>query len=76
MRAVKKTIKVKEIEVIFYNRVTKQEVSVKVRLPESKNDIELPENCVLLEQKTLSEKEVVYSMTPDVFFENATIVEE
>jgi tRNA/tmRNA/rRNA uracil-C5-methylase (TrmA/RlmC/RlmD family) len=76
MRAVKKTIKVKEIEVIFYNRVTKQEVSVKVRLPEFKNDIELPENCVLLEQKTLSEKEVVYSMTPDVFFENATIVEE
>jgi hypothetical protein len=75
MRSIRKTIKVKVIEAVVYNRVTKEEKVINVRLPEFKENIEMPENCFLLEQKTISEKEVVYTMTPEVFFENATIEE-
>jgi hypothetical protein len=33
----------------------------------------LPENCILIEQKVLEEKEVTYKMDAATFFKHATI---
>jgi hypothetical protein len=75
MRNIKKKIKVREIECTFYDRAAKKEVTGKFLVPETANAPDLPENCVLLDQKTLFEKTVVYSMTPEKFIEHAVIVE-
>jgi hypothetical protein len=75
MRNIKKKIKVQEVECVIYDRNTKQERTEKYTVAEVQKMPTLPENCVLLEQKVLTEKEVTYSMKPETFVEHATIVE-
>jgi hypothetical protein len=72
MRNIKKKIKVREVECVLYDRASKEERKQVFKVPETQEQPTLPENCVLLEQRTLSEKEVSYSMTPETFIEHAT----
>jgi hypothetical protein len=76
MRTIKKSITVKTVEQTLYNRTAKLETTRTFNVSEAENEPTLPENCVLLEQKTVSEKEVVYQMSPETFVKHATIVEE
>jgi hypothetical protein len=75
MRNIKKTIKVREVEVVMYDRVAKEERTETFKVSEVEKLPSLPENCILVEQKDVpgSEKEVVYSMTPETFVKHATI---
>ena len=77
MRNIKKSIKVREVEVVMYDRVAKEERAETFKVSEVEKLPALPENCVLIEQKEIpgSEKEVVYSMTPETFVKHAKIVE-
>jgi hypothetical protein len=74
MRTIKKTIKVQEIQCTIYDRVNKKESVATYIVPETHSLPETPDNCVLLESKVLSEKEVIYVMSPETFIEHATIV--
>jgi hypothetical protein len=76
MRNLKKKIKVQEVECVLYDRIVKEERTEKFTVAEVQKMPKLPENCILVEQRVLSEKEVVYSMTPETFVEHATIVQE
>jgi len=75
MRNIKKSIKVREVECVIYDRVAKEERTEKYNVAEVQEIPKLQENCILIEQKVISEKEVVYTMTPEKFVEHATIVE-
>lgn len=76
MRNIKKSIKVREVEVVMYDRVKKEERAEKFTVSEVEKLPALPENCVLIEQNDIpgTEKEVVYSMTPETFVKHAKIV--
>jgi hypothetical protein len=76
MRNIRKSIKVREVECLIYDRTAKAERAEIVKVAEVEEMPKLPENCILIEQKVLSEKEVVYSMTPGTFVAHATIIEE
>jgi hypothetical protein len=74
MRNIKKSIKVCEVECTIYDRVAKEERTIKMNIAEIDKSPDLPENCILIERKTIAEKEVVYKMSPDVFVKYATPV--
>ena len=76
MRNIKKTIKVREVECVVYDRNTKKETTTTYTIPETDKLPTMPEGCILCEHKTVSEKEVIYSMSPQMFVEHATIVEK
>lgn len=73
MRAIKKKVAVREIIRYFYDRNEKIEKTDTVTVAEFETEPALPANCILIEKQTISEKTVVYSMTPEVFLKNATI---
>jgi hypothetical protein len=75
MRSIKKTIKVREVECVIYDRNAKSERIATFTVPEVNELPSMPDNCILIEHKVLSEKEVTYSMKPETFFEHATIEE-
>lgn len=75
MRNIKKTIKVRKVALTIYDRVAKEERTMTLIVPEVHKVPEIPHNCVLIEEKVVEEKEVVYSMSPETFVEHATIVE-
>ena len=66
----KKSIKVRAVEVAMYDRVAKEERTETFNVSEVEK---LPANCVLIEHHDIpgSEKEVVYTMTPETFVANA-----
>jgi hypothetical protein len=72
MRTIKKVIKVQEIELSVYDREKKEEKVLTVSIAEGQEIPKSAGNEVLLESKVLSEKNVVYTMTPDVFMKYAT----
>ncbi len=76
MRNIKKSINVKTVVRYLYDRAAKQEITDTVTVADSAEMPPLPENCVLIEQQTVSEKEVVYTMTPQTFLAHATAVTE
>lgn len=75
MRNIKKTIKVRKMNITVYDRVAKEERTITVIVPEVHKTPEIPHNCVLIEEAIVEEKEVTYSMSPETFVEHATIVE-
>jgi hypothetical protein len=78
MRNIKKKITVRDMEVTMYDRVKKEERTETFKVSAVEKLPALPENCILIEQKVIpgTEKEVVYSMTPETFVANAKIVEK
>jgi hypothetical protein len=78
MRNIKKKIKVNSVAVVMYDRVKKEERTETITVSEVEKLPPLPENCVLIEQNIVegSEKELVYSMTPEEFVKHAKIVEK
>lgn len=72
MRTIKKVIKVQEIELSVYDREKKEEKVLTVSIAKGQEIPKSAGNEVLLESKVLSEKNVVYTMTPDVFMKYAT----
>jgi phosphoglycerate dehydrogenase-like enzyme len=78
MRNIKKTIKVHDVEVTLYDRVAKEERKEVVKVTELDKLPKIPENCVIIEQHDIpgTEKEVIYSMSPETFVAHAKIVEE
>lgn len=73
MRTIRKPIKVREYEQVLYNRESKEEMTVTIKVTEVEAFPLPPENCVILEQTKLSEKEVVYTMTPETYVKYATV---
>jgi hypothetical protein len=76
MRNIKKKILVQEVECTMYDKKAKKEITEVFTVAEVAEMPPIPETCVLLEKKVLSEKEVVYTLTPAAFVANATIEEE
>jgi hypothetical protein len=75
MRKIKKTVKVQEITRYLYNRAEKSETTDTVTLATGGEMPPLPENCILIEQQVMKEKEVTYAMDGATFFKYATIEE-
>lgn len=77
MRTIKKTIKVHQVEVVIYDRKTKEERTETYMVSEGTERPPIPEGCVRIEQKAIpgTEKEVVYTMSPETFMKHATISE-
>lgn len=75
MRNLRKKLNVKEVEVVVYNTKTKKEETISGTVSEVESGIQLPEGCVQLSEKVISEKEVVYKMSPQDFVRHATIEE-
>jgi hypothetical protein len=73
MRNIRKTMKVKEVEVRFYDTKDKLEKLIETTVSEVESGVQLPEGCVMISEKVLSEKEVTYKMTPQNFVKHATI---
>lgn len=73
MRTIKKTITVKTIEQTIYNRTTKVEEVKKFDVAEFQETPTAEPDCVVLDTKVLEEKEIVYTMSPETFFKNATL---
>ena len=74
MRNIRKTIKVKEVQVMVYDTKDKLEKLIEATISEVENGAQIPEGCVMVSEKVLSEKEVIYKMTPQEFVKHATIV--
>lgn len=72
MREIRKKLLVTVYDCLFYDKVAKQERAESVEVTEVSGEIKAPENCVLLEKKKVSEKEVTFRMTPERFVELAT----
>jgi hypothetical protein len=68
-------VKVQKIERALYDRKEKKEITDTATLATGGDMPDLPENCILLEQKVLEEKEVTYKMDAATFFKYATIEE-
>lgn len=73
MRNIRKTMKVKEVEVKVYDTRDKLEKLIEATVSEVESGVQLPEGCVLISEKVVSEKEVTYKMTPQEFVKHATI---
>jgi hypothetical protein len=73
MRNIKKTMMVKEVELKVYDTRDKLEKLIETTVSEVESRAQLPEGCVLISEKVISEKEVVYKMTPQDFVKYATI---
>lgn len=73
MRKIKKTIKVCDVEVLFYDRAAKEEKTEIMQVSELEKKPSLPEHCLLIKQVEIpnTEKEVVYSMTVEDFIKHA-----
>lgn len=67
MRAITKIIKVRQVECTIYDRTAKEERVELHTVAETSKMPTIPENCILIEQKILSEKEVKFSMSPEKF---------
>ena len=72
MRNIRKTIKVANYKVKVYNTVEKKEQELDLTITEVEKEIVLPENCIEIERDLISEKEVVFKMTPQEFVLYAT----
>ena len=75
MRNIRKKLIVKEVKVMAYDTVEKVEKILIGIVSEVEKGIELPENYVLISEEVVSEKKVVYKMTPLEFVKHATIEE-
>lgn len=67
---------VKTVTRTLYDRAEKTEKSETITIADGAAAPALPDNCVLIEEQTISEKEVTYIMTPSVFIENAAVLEK
>lgn len=75
MRNIKKTLKVKEVQMVVYDTVKKCETVLSCKLSEAEKEPQIPEGCVLVSVSVISEKEVTYKMTPQDFVKYAAIEE-
>lgn len=75
MRNQRKKLNVKEVEVKVYDTINKVEKTIKGTFSEVENGVEFPEGCIFISEEVISEKEVVYKMTPQEFVKHATIEE-
>jgi len=73
MRNIRKTMKVREVQVMVYDIKDKLEKLIEATVPEVENCIQLPKGCVMISEKVVSEKEVTYKMTMKEFVKHATI---
>lgn len=73
MRNIRKTMKVKEVQLTVYDTILKTEQVIETTVTEAGENANIPEGCVLISAKTLNEKEVTYKMTPQEFVKYATI---
>lgn len=73
MRSIKKTLRVKEVQLTVYDTIAKSEKVINTTVSEVEKGAELPEGCVLVSAMVTGEKEVTYKMTPQDFVKHATI---
>lgn len=73
MRKIKKIVTVLTVVRYMYNRSIKEEVTETLEVVKGEEMPPLPENHILIEQQTVSTKEVTYSMTPAEFVKHATV---
>lgn len=77
MRNIRKILKVKEVKVMVYDSSDKLEKLIEGTVSEVESELAIPEGCVIIPgtEEVVSEKEVVYKMTPQEFVRHATIEE-
>lgn len=75
MRAIKKVVKMQTINVTYYDRITKAEITRTVKRSEFDETPLVGENEILIESTVLEEKEVKLTMSPSVYLKHATIEE-
>lgn len=76
MRNLRKTLKVRDLKIKYYDPSDKLEKLLETTVSEVENEVELPRGCVKLSEQVLSEREVVFRMTPQTFVKHATIIEK
>lgn len=75
MRKIKKSITVEKVVRYLYNRIEKQETSETISVAKGSEMPPLPENCVLIEQQVIEEKEIIYTMDAETFLKYAKVEE-
>jgi hypothetical protein len=73
MRNIKKVLNTKTVERLMYDYDKKEEVTATVTYSEVETAPEKPENCIIIKETVIEEKEVTYSMSPATFVKHATV---
>jgi hypothetical protein len=75
MRTIKKNVTMKTVEITVYDRAAKEERTTTAEISDFSEPLTLAPNCVEIERKVISEREVTLAMPPEVFVKYATVQE-